>query len=319
MATTDIAKNEKSINLDFEVEFKKKPLKKRIYEYRHFYLMFLPVFILFLIFNYIPMIGVGISFFDWGLFGPNEFIGLDNFKTLAQSKMFLRAFINTLTLSFINLVLSMIFSVGLALILDDLIGRKFKSLTQTILYIPHFLSWVVVASIFTMFLSPRDGIVNKIIEVFGGDPIYFLVSKGWWTPIYLLVNRWKETGWGTIIFIAALSGIDQEMYEAAMIDGAKRLQRIWYITIPSIQNTILVVFILNLAKILNIFESVLVMQNSSVLEVSDVIGTYVYRLGILNQDYGLSTAAGLFKSVVSLILVTIANRFSRRINGEGIL
>lgn len=315
MATVNMAKNETPIH----VEFRKRSLKSRIYEYRHFYLMFLPVFVLFLIFNYIPMIGIGISFFDWGIFGPNEFVGLDNFKTLFVSKLFWRSFRNTLILSFTNLILSMIFSVGLAIILDDLMGKKFKKLSQTILYIPHFLSWVVVASIFTMFLSPRDGIINKIIEAFGGKSIYFLVDKAWWVPIFLLINRWKETGWGTIIFIAALSGVDQEMYEAAKIDGATRLQRIFYITIPAIQNTILVVFILNLAKILNIFEPVLVMYNSSVLDVSDVIGTYVYRLGILNQDYGLSTAAGLFKSVVSLILVIIANRFSRRINGEGIL
>lgn len=317
MSAIDIAKNEEIIN--GKIEFKKQPLKKRVHEYRHFYVMFLPIFVLFLIFNYIPMIGIGISFFDWGIFGANEFVGLDNFKSLFSSKLFWRAFTNTLTLSFSNLALSMILSVGLAIMLDDLIGQKFKKISQTILYIPHFLSWVVVASIFTMFLSPRDGIVNKIIEAFGGEAIYFLVSKKWWTPVFLLINRWKETGWGTIIFIAALSGIDQEMYEAARIDGATRIQRILYITIPAMQNTILVVFILNLAKILNIFESVLVMYNSSVLNVSDVIGTYVYRLGILNQDYGLSTAAGLFKSVVSLILVTMANRFSKRINEEGIL
>lgn len=298
---------------------KKKSLSARIYEYRYFYLMFAPIFILFLIFNYIPMIGIGISFFDWGLFGANEFVGFDNFKTLFQSNMFWRAFRNTLTISVTNLLLSMVFSVGLALIIDDLIGKKFKKFAQTVLYIPHFISWVVVASIFTMLLSPQSGVVNKIIEALGGDSVYFLVDKGWWTPIFLMINRWKETGWGTIIFIAALTGVDQEMYEAAKIDGAKRLQRIFYITLPSIQNTILIVFILNLAKVLNVFEPVLVLYNSSVLEVSDVIGTYVYRMGIINQDYGMSTAAGLFKSVVSLVLVTFANKFSKRINGEGIL
>ncbi|BCJ96413.1 protein LplB [Anaerocolumna cellulosilytica] len=298
---------------------KKVPLKKRLYKYRYFYVMFIPVFLLFMIFNYIPMIGIFISFFDWGLFGANEFVGLDNFKALFSSNLFWRAFRNTLFLSFVNLILSMIFSVGLAVILDDLIGKKFKKFAQTVLYIPHFLSWVVVASIFTMFLSPQDGVINKVIEAFGGDSIYFMVDKNWWTVIFLLINRWKETGWGTIIFIAALTGVDQEMYEAAKIDGATRIQRILYITLPSIQNTILVVFVLNLAKVLNIFEPIFVLYNSSVLSVSDVIGTYVYRMGIINQDYGMSTAAGLFKSVVSLVLVSMSNRISKKVKGEGII
>lgn len=298
---------------------KRGPLKKRLYKYRYFYVMFIPVFLLFLIFNYIPMIGIFISFFDWGLFGANEFVGLDNFKALFSSNLFWRAFRNTLFLSFINLLLSMVFSVGLAIILDDLIGKKFKKFAQTVLYIPHFLSWVVVASIFTMFLSPQDGVINKVIEAFGGESIYFMVDKKWWTVIFLLINRWKETGWGTIIFIAALTGVDQEMYEAAKIDGSTRIQRILYITLPSIQNTILVVFVLNLAKVLNIFEPIFVLYNSSVLSVSDVIGTYVYRMGIINQDYGMSTAAGLFKSVVSLVLVSMSNRFSKKVKGEGII
>jgi putative aldouronate transport system permease protein len=296
-----------------------KPLFKRIYKHRYFYMMFLPVFILFLIFNYIPMVGIGISFFDWGLFGANEFVGLDNFRALFASNMFWRAFRNTLLLSFLNLTLSMVFSVGLAIMLDDLLGKYFKRISQTILYIPHFLSWVVVASIFTMFLSPQGGIINQLIELWGGKSNYFLVDKNWWTFIFLAINRWKETGWGTIIFIAALTGIDQQMYEAAKIDGATRIQRIKYITLPSIQNTILVVFILNLARILNIFESVFVLYNSSVLSISDVLGTYVYRIGILNQNYGMSTAAGLFRSVVSLILVIAANKYSKKVRGEGIL
>ena len=146
-----------------------------------------------------------------------------------------------------------------------------------------------------------------------------MINEDWWTPIYLLISRWKETGWGTIIFVAALAGVDQEMYEAAALDGATRVKQAWYITIPAIQNTILVVFILNLAKVLNVFESVFVLYNSMVYSVADVIGTYTYRLGLLNQDYGASTAIGLFKSVVSLVLVTIANKLNKKIKGESIL
>lgn len=302
-----------------EKRIKRKKLLKQIYAYRYFYLMFLPVAIAFLIYNYIPMAGIAIAFFDWGIFGAQEFVGFDNFITLFQSNMFWRAFGNTLYISLFNLILSLICSVGLALLIDEVIGTKFKKLAQTVIYIPHFLSWVVVASVFTMILSPQDGIVNNIITMFGGDPVYFLANDKWWTPIFLFINRWKETGWGTIIFIAAMTGIDQEMYEAASIDGASRLQKVLKITLPAIKNTILIVFILNLAKVLNVFEPVWVLQNSMVLDTSDVIGTYVYRIGVENSDYGLSTAAGLFKSIISLVLVLVTNKISKKINGEGLL
>lgn len=298
---------------------KNKTMLAKMYKYRYFYVMFLPVLVLLIMFSYIPMAGIRIAFYEWGMFGPVEFVGLQNFKDIFASNMFWRSFRNTLTLSFANLLLSMIFSVGIALLLNEIKRVRFSKLAQTIFYIPHFLSWVAVASIFTMFLSPQSGIVNAIIEAFGGEPIYFMVSKGWWTPIYLLINRWKETGWGTIIFVAALAGVDQEMYEAAAIDGATRLKQAWYITVPAILNTILVVFILNLAKVLNVFESVFVLYNSMVLDIADVIGTYTYRLGLINSDYGASTAIGLFKSVVSLVLVVMANQMSKKIKGEGIL
>lgn len=298
---------------------KRTRLRREIYKYRYFYLLFLPVLILLLIYHYIPMIGVGISFFDWGLFGPNEFVGLDNFKTAFASSMFWRAFRNTLVLSVLNLSLSMLFSIGMALLMNELVGLRFKKLCQTVLYLPHFLSWVVVASIFLMMLSPQNGIVNNVIEAFGGKSIYFMVSDKWWTPIYLMINLWKETGWGTIIFIAALAGVELEMYEAATLDGATRLQKVWYITLPSLQNTILVVLILNLAKVMNVFEPVWVLYNPMVYNIADVIETYVYRMGIENSNYGLSTAIGLFKSAISLCLVLGANKISKVVKGEGII
>lgn len=291
----------------------------RMYKYRYFYMMFAPVLVLLIMFNYIPMLGIRIAFYEWGIMGPIEFVGFQNFKDIFSSMNFWRAFKNTLFISFTNLILSMIFSVGIALLLNELRSINFKKVAQTVLYLPHFLSWVAVASIFTMLLSPQTGIVNDIIKFFGGEPIYFLADQKWWTPVYMLISRWKETGWGTIIFCAALAGVDQEMYEAAALDGASRIKQAWYITIPAIQNTILVVFILNLAKVLNVFESVLVLYNPMVYDVSDVIGTYTYRLGLLSNDYGVSTAVGLFKSVVSLVLVTCANKLNKKIKGEGIL
>lgn len=298
---------------------RRKELVKKIKKYKFFYIMFFPVFVLFFIFNYIPMLGIAISFFDWGIFGPTEFVGLQNFIDIFSGGMFWKAFRNTLTLSFSNLFLGMLFSVGLALLMNEIVHLKFKKLVQTILYLPHFLSWVVVASIFYLILSPQGGIINEIIKLTGGKPIYFMVSEDWWTPIYLFVNRWKETGWGTIIFMAALAGVDPELYEASAMDGATRLKQTWHITLPAIQDVILIVFILNVAKVLNIFESVLVMYNPIVYDIADVIGTYTYRLGLLNQSYGPATAVGLFKSVVSLILVVICNKLSKKIKGEGIL
>lgn len=294
-------------------------LRVRIWHYRWFYLMFLPVFLSMVLFSYLPMVGILYAFTEYTPFTNPIFIGLENFVTLFSSPAFWRAFKNTLQISFTNLVISMVFSVGLALLIDEIKGTGFRKLTQTVVYIPHFISWVVVASIFTMFLSPKNGIVNQAVIFFGGDPIYFLANEKWWRPVFYVINRWKETGWGTIIFIAALAGVDQEMHEAARIDGASRIQRIIYITIPSITGTILVVFILNLAKILNLFDSVWVLQNAMVLGISDVIETFVFRMGITSADYGLSTAAGLFKSIVSVILVSVANRASKKINGEGVL
>ncbi len=310
---------EKQKGLQVSVQPKKKSLSKRIYQYRWFYLMFLPVFLTLLVYAYFPMVGILYSFTEYTPFTDPVFIGFENFKVLFQSSMFWRAFKNTLQISILNLVLSIVCCVGLALLIDEIKNVMFRKVSQTIIYIPHFISWVVVASIFTMFLSPKNGIVNAIIQLFGGEPIYFLANDKWWRPMFYIINRWKETGWGTIIFIAALAGVDQEMHEAAKIDGANHIQRVIYITIPAISGTILTVFILNLAKVLNLFDSVWVLQNSMVLSVSDVIGTYVYRMGITSADYGMSTAAGLFKSVVSVLLVTIANKISKKIKGEGIL
>lgn len=297
-----------------------KPLKTRIYKYRYMYLMYLPVFLVFVVFDYIPMAGILIAFTKYTPFTQiPEWIGLDNFRTLFGSDIFWRSVRNTILISSVNIVLSITTCVGLALLIDEIKVVWFRKVVQSILYIPHFISWVVVASIFTMILSPQNGLVNAIVEAFGGEPIYFLADESWWRICLWVIDRWKGIGWGTIIYIAALTSVDPELHEAATIDGANRIQRIWHITLPAIAPTILVVFIMDLAKILNIFESVWVLQNSAVLGVSDVIGTYVYRIGITNAQYGLSSAAGLFKSLISVTLVTIANRASKKIRGEGIL
>lgn len=299
---------------------KDKPLHIRLYKYRWMYLMYLPVFLVLLVFNYIPMAGIVISFCNYTPFSVTpEFIGLKNFQTLFSSALFWRSVKNTLIISSVNIVLSLTTCVGLALLIDEIKSVWFRKIVQSVIYIPHFISWVVVASIFTMILSPTRGLINGMIESLGGSPIYFLADERWWRPMLWIIERWKGIGWGTIVYMAALTGVDQEMHEAATIDGANRWQRVWNITIPAISPTILVVFIMDLAKVLNIFEPVWVLQNAAVLNVSDVIGTYVYRMGITNAQYGVSTAAGLFKSVISVVLVTLANKASKKIRGEGIL
>lgn len=292
---------------------------KKIVHFKAYYIMFLPAFIMYILFNYLPMYGVKIAFYEYGIFGVKGFIGLDNFRELIANANFLKAFRNTIILSLSNLLLGMVLCIVLALLLNEIKNKRFKSIVQTVVYLPHFLSWVVVASIFFLLLSPETGIVNAVLKMFGMEPVFFLVSEKWWRPIFLFISRWKDTGWGTIIYLAALTSISPSLYEAASIDGANRLKKMLYITIPSLIPTMLIVLILNLSKVLNIFEPVFVTYNPLVYEVADVIGTFTYRVGLVQGDYDFSTAVGLFKSIVSMFLVLGANYFSKRYRGRGII
>lgn len=293
--------------------------QQKMKKYFWFYVMFIPLLICLITFAYLPMFGILYAFTDYSPFRDPTFVGLANFQKLFSQAGFWRAFFNTLQISVTKLIISTLSSICLALLLDEIHNKWFKKVAQTIVYIPHFMSWVVVASIFTMFLSPKNGLINGVIEAFGGEAIYFLAEEKWWRPVFYVISTWKEVGWGTIIYMAALSGVDMEQHEAAIIDGATRMQRVWHITIPAISTTIVTVFILNLAKVLNLFDPVWVLQNSMVINTSDVLETYVYRMGISGSQYGLSTAAGLFKSVVSVLLVTIGNKISKKVTGEEVL
>lgn len=300
-------------------------LIKRIIRYKEFYIMFIPVILFFAVFHYLPMTGIRMAFYKYEYvyaaksFQMTEFIGLQNFRDLLNSPKFWQVFSNTIIISLTNLAIGLVVAVTFALLLNELKAGIFKKSIQTISYLPHFLSWVVVASIFTMVLSPQNGIVNAIIVKFGGEPIYFMASSKWWRKVFYISYIWKNMGWSTIVYLAALTSIDPTLYEAAAIDGAGRIKQTFYITIPGILTTILVVLIMDLSKVLNIFEPIFVFQNSMVYEVSDVIGTYTYRLGLLKSDYSYSTAVGLFKSVVAMILVLGANKLSNKIKGESIL
>ncbi len=300
-------------------------LGQKLYKDRMYYLMFLPVMIFALVFSYTPMVGILLSFTKFkstSLDGP-EFIGFDNFENLflgVKSDLFWTAFGNTIFLSLFNLVLATVLSVVVALLLNELVSRKGRSFVQTVMYLPHFMSWVVVASIFTIVLSPSDGLINNIMKFFGAkESVYFLADEEWWTPIYLFINRWKETGWGTIIYLAALTTINPEQYEAAAMDGAGRFKQMLVITLPALSTTILIMFILNLGKVLNIFESVFVLQNPLVYDTSDVLTTFAYRVGVKDGNYGLGTAIDLFKSFIGLFLVLGTDALNRKIRGSSVL
>ena len=301
----------------------KKPLKMRIWNNRGFYLMFLPVLIYVLIVYYWPMLGIRYSFYDYTL-KKIEFVGLKHFQKMFAEKDFWKAFVNTLVLSVTKLLITTAASVIVSVFINEMANLFAKKVLQTIIYLPHFMSWTVTAAIFTLFLSTSStGFVNETLKSWGviKESIDFMHETHLWRGVYYIVNLWKETGWGTVIFLATLAGINPELYEAADIDGATRLQRIWYVTVPELANTIIIVLILNLAKVLNLFESVFVMYNNRVFEVSDVISTYIYRKTFMTAipNYGYTTAVGLFKSLVGCVLVILCNQASKKVRGRGIL
>lgn len=307
---------------------RKAPLKARIYKYRGFYLMFLPVFLFALIFFYFPMLGVRYAFTEYKGITDPVFVGLDNFKNMFSMPNFWTAFKNTLQLSIAKLLMNTLAAVVISLFLNEIGNIFFKKAAQTVIYLPHFMSWVVTASVFSLILSPtNEGLVNTFLLNVGainaGEEIYFLGTTKWWRFAFYIINLWKETGWGTVIFMATLSGISPDLYEAASIDGAGRWQKMRYITLPALNNTIITVLILNLAKVMNLFESVFVLQNDATMEVSNVLQTYVYyqtfNSGAI-PNYGYTTAVGLFKSLIGCILVLTCNHLSKKVReGRGIV
>ena len=299
-------------------------LSNKIHYYRGFYLMFLPVFVMIMLFNYWPMLGCRYAFTCY-IIGNPYYMGLYHFVTMFTNDVyFWQAFRNTLILSIIKLFLNTGAAVIISLLLNEITNMIFKKTVQTIIYLPHFMSWVVVASVFKMMLAPYDiAPVNSILMNMGliDTPIDFMNSAQYWRGTFYVMNVWKDTGWGTILFLATLSGISPDLYEAAQIDGANRFKRLIYITLPALANTIITVFILNLAKVMNLFESVFVLQSPITYTKSQVLQTYVYvkTFGGGNSDYGYTTAVGLFKSFVGMILVLGCNWASKKVRGRGIV
>jgi putative aldouronate transport system permease protein len=294
-------------------------LAARLKRFWPFYLFILPGLVYFAIFHYWPMYGIRIAFYDYGYFGIKRFIGLDNFRELFRSVYFARAFRNTVIISGGQTLLGITAAIVLSLLLNEVRSTPLKRTVQTIVYLPHFLSWVVVAAIFTLLLSIRTGVVNIAIRALGGQTVRFLTSTAWWRPVYFLCVLWKETGWGTVVFLAALAGVDPQLIDSAWIDGAGRIQQTRYITLPTIAPIIVVVAMLHLAQFFTLFTSVFVLYNPLVYEVSDVLGTFVYRKGIQGGDFDFATAVGLFRSTLSLVMVLGVNTLSWRVRGEGVL
>lgn len=294
----------------------------RLFKNRWIYAMLLPGVIYFAVFKYLPMWGVLIAFQDYQPFLGflnSPWVGLKHFERFFAEPAFWMLFRNTLLMALYNLLFFFPLPILIALLLNELRSKLFKNVVQSFLYVPHFISWVVVVGIAYIFFTTEGGLINELIVSLGGNKISFLLSQEWFRPLIVSEMIWKETGWGTIIFLAALAGVDMQLYEAARIDGAGRFRQIWHVTLPAIRTTIVILLILRLGHFLDTgFEQIYLMMNAMNREVAEVFDTYVYNAGILQGQFSYTTAVGLFKSVVGLILVVSANHLARKAGEEGI-
>ncbi len=301
---------------------KKKSGWKYLISNRYLYLMLIPCAAYFIIFNYIPMYGLILAFKDFkfstGIIG-SAWVGLENFRYLFHLEAFYRVFGNSLLLNLLKLIIYFPIPIMLTMALNEIPFLKYKRITQTLLYLPYFISWVVIGGILVNLLSPSWGIINSAIRAFGGEPVFFLGSSKYFRGIAIVSNIWKNVGWDTIIYLAAITSINPELYEAATVDGASRLQRILHITLPGIKGTIVILLLLTIGNIMNNgFEQIFMLQNASNLAVSEVFETYTYRLGIINGRFSFATTVGLFSSVVGFTLLMIANGAAKLMGEEGI-
>ena len=290
-------------------------------KYWPYYLMMLPGLVYFTLLKYAPMYGVLIAFKDFkikkGIWG-SPWVGLQNFRTFFTSTYCSRLIGNTLIISFTKLVLSSFMSVFFALLLNECTKRRFKRLVQTVSYMPHFLSWVIIYGIVYLFCSESAGYINRIVRMLTGSTIPIMTSNTYFRGLLYFTELWKNTGYASIIYMSVIVGIDPGLYEAATIDGASRWQRIVHITLPAIRSTFIMLTIMNIGKIMNAgFDQIYVFYSPQVYQTGDIIDTYVYRAGLEEMRYGLSTAVGLFKNVIGFTLVFTTNRIAQKW-GEGL-
>lgn len=299
-----------------------KKTMKVIWAHRQYYILLLPAIVYACIFNYVPLYGLQIAFKDFygslGIAG-SPWVGLRHFADFFNGFYFWRIFANTLILSVYSLAVNFPIPIILALMLNELKNERYQKFVQTALYAPHFISTVVMVGIIHTMLSPSIGVANTLLETLGMERVYFMAQPDYFRSIYVFSGTWQEMGWSAVIYIAALSGVSAELHEAARIDGASRLQRIWHINLPTIQPTIVILLILAVGRMVSVgYEKIYLLQNTVNVNVSEVIATYVYKRGILNNKLSFSTAVGLFNNVINLILLVSANFFARRVNGESL-
>ncbi|AEI40630.1 ABC transporter permease [Paenibacillus mucilaginosus] len=292
-------------------------LRKDLTRNKWLYLMMLPVLVYYIAFHYAPMYGAMIAFKQFvpakGIWG-SEWVGFKHFESFFSSIYFFRVIKNTVLLSLTNLVFGFPAPIILALLLNELKSSLFRRITQTITYMPHFITLVVVAGIIRYF-TLSDGLINDVIAFFGGERAAFLQQAESFRAIYVISEIWQQVGWGTIIYLAAIAGIDQQQYEAAKIDGATKLGQIWHITLPGILPTVMIMLILALGNLMNVgFEKIILLYSASIYETADVISTFVYRKGILEFNYGYSTAVGLFNSLINFGILLAANYLSKKVS-----
>ncbi|MEF2245674.1 ABC transporter permease [Paenibacillus sp. IITD108] len=311
-------------NDEFQLESdrKKKGFFQAYVNQKYLVLLFIPAIIYYVIFHYVPMYGLLIAFknykFSLGIWG-SSWAGLEHFRDLFALGSFWEVFRNTLIISTYKLIFGFPAPIILALLLNEVRKLFFKRVVQTISYMPHFLSWVVIAGLFTQFLSPSIGPINLLLQSIGIQPIYFLAEPSWFRSILVATDIWKEIGWGTIIYLAALSGVNPELYEAATVDSANRFHNIWYISLPSLAPVITIMFIFAVGRIVNDdFDQIFNLYNAAVYNVGDVLSTYTYRRGLIEMEYSFATAVGLFKNVIAFVLIVITNAVSKKINDYGL-
>lgn len=314
------------VNTPEKISYKKIPFMKRLtHDLKRnwmLWVMFLPVVIYYAVFNYAPMYGIVIAFKDYkvrrGILG-SPWVGFKYFERFFSSYNFWELIENTLGISIYSLIVGFPLAIIFAILLHYLTMPRLKKVVQMVSYAPYFISTVVICGMMTIFMDPTNGVFNKILAFFGKESIAFLSVPEYFKTIYVFSGVWQGMGWSAIIYISALTGVDSQMHEAAIIDGATKLQRIRYIDLPSIQPTIIMLLIMQLGSLMNVgFEKVYLLQNDLNFRASDIISTYTYRVGLVNSDFGYSTAVGLFNTVINLVILIGSNAVARKVTGDSL-
>lgn len=304
------------------VQSDSRPNRRRKLKNVDLYLLLLPAVVYYFVFHYIPMGGLVIAFKDYNIFKgiwASDWAGLQYFREMVQVPEFGNMIRNTLVLNLLSLLVGFPAPIVLAVLLNEVTNRYFKRISQSLLYLPHFMSWVVLGGIVYNLLSPQYGFINSMLAYVKIKPIYFMIDEFWWVVVYILSDIWHGAGWGTIIYLAALTSIDPSLYEAAVVDGAGRWKKLIYITLPGLLPTIVILLIMNVGRLVSIgFEQPFALANAAVTNVAEVISTYTYNSGIKQGNFSIATAVGFLQATINLLLISGANYTARKLRGEGL-